>query len=298
MAEGVPQVEQGPPPALLFVLGDDGRLGGAGGQHGVAPGFAVAGDQGGALGLEPGEEVWVGDQAVLDHLGVAGQQLALRQGRERADVGQHQPRLVKGADQVLALAGVDPGLAADRAVDLRQKGRRHLDEVQAAQGQRGGQPGQVADHAAAEGDHDAAPVDLRVQQPLGQHLEMGEILGRLARRQDDRRAVPAGGREGVRQGRQVQPGDGLVRDHDQPAPGQDRGDPCRRLGQETLADQDLVGPRPQGDGQAFDPAHASASSAGMGSFAAVARPRSAARTRSTVTSGGPSKLSTIRSAVP
>ena len=45
------------------------------------------------------------------------------------DVGQHQARLVKGADQVLALGRVDPGLAADRTVDLRQQRRRDLHEA-------------------------------------------------------------------------------------------------------------------------------------------------------------------------
>ena len=52
---------------------------------------------------------------------VAGQQLAARQGGQRAGVGQHQARLVEGADQVLALAGVDAGLAAHRGVDLGQQ---------------------------------------------------------------------------------------------------------------------------------------------------------------------------------
>ena len=44
----------------------------------------------------------VADQAVFDDLGIAGAQLARRQGVEAGGVDQHQRRLVEGADQILA----------------------------------------------------------------------------------------------------------------------------------------------------------------------------------------------------
>ena len=47
---------------------------------------------------------------------------------------------------------VDADLAADRAVHLRQQRRRHLHDRDAAQVGGRGEPGDVADHAAAEGD--------------------------------------------------------------------------------------------------------------------------------------------------
>ena len=75
----------------------------------------------------------IADQPVFHHLGIAGQHLAPRQGVERRGVGQHQARLVEGADQVLAVRRVDAGLAADRGIDLGQQGGRDLDEVDAAQ---------------------------------------------------------------------------------------------------------------------------------------------------------------------
>ena len=47
-------------------------------------------------------------------IGPAGLDLTRRQGGQHVDVGQHQPRLVESADQVLAARGVDGGLAAHR----------------------------------------------------------------------------------------------------------------------------------------------------------------------------------------
>ena len=70
-------------------------------------------------------------------------------------------RLMEGADQVLAVRGVDRGLAADRGIDLRQQRGRHLHVVDAAAHGRGGKAGQIADHAAAERDHQVAAFDAR-----------------------------------------------------------------------------------------------------------------------------------------
>ena len=53
--------------------------------------------------LKPAEEGRIAEQAVLGGLHIAGAELALRQRRQQADVGQHQARLMEGADQVLAL---------------------------------------------------------------------------------------------------------------------------------------------------------------------------------------------------
>jgi hypothetical protein len=50
------------------------------------------------------------------------------------------------------MARVDPGLAAHRAVDLRQKRGRHLHEAHAPAQDRGGETHQIADHPAAERD--------------------------------------------------------------------------------------------------------------------------------------------------
>ncbi len=67
-------------------------LGADAGLDRVEPRRFVAGEQGGAIGLAPGEEVRIADQAVFDHLGIAGAQLARGQGGERRRVDQHQRR--------------------------------------------------------------------------------------------------------------------------------------------------------------------------------------------------------------
>ena len=101
----------------------------------------------------------VAEQPVLHHLGIAGAELALRQRVEQRGVGDHQDRLIERADQVLALAGVDRGLAADRGIDLRQQRGRNLHVIDAAAHHRRGKAREIADHAAAERDHEIAALD-------------------------------------------------------------------------------------------------------------------------------------------
>ena len=83
------------------------------------------------------EQRRIGDHAVLDHFVQAGAEFAARQGFEHDRIGDDQARRVKRADQVLAERVIDAGLAADRAVDLRQQRRRHVHDRHAAQIRRG-----------------------------------------------------------------------------------------------------------------------------------------------------------------
>ena len=61
-------------------------------------------------------------------------------------------------DHVLAERVVDPGLAADRRVDLSEQRRRDLDERHSALVDRRGKSRQVADDSAAERDHASSRV--------------------------------------------------------------------------------------------------------------------------------------------
>ena len=192
VAEGVAEVEERALALLGLVADDDRGLHLAGAADGVQARVRVAGGEGGGVRLEPGEEAGVAEQAVLRHLGVAGAEVAGRQRVEERGVGEHQPRLVEGADEVLALGRVDPGLAADRAVDLGEQRRRHLHEADAAAQDRGGEAGEVADDAAAEGEDEVVAVDLRGDQPLDGALEPGPALGGLAGRQHERRRLDPG----------------------------------------------------------------------------------------------------------
>ena len=157
--------------------------------------------------LEPGEERRVAEQPVLGHLGVAGAHLARRQRAQHVGVGQHEARLVEGADQVLALRRVDAGLAADGAVHLRQQRGRDLHEAHAAAQDGRGEAGEVADHAAAERDDEIAALEAQLEQALAQRLELAEALRRLAGRQDDRADVAA-----ARLQRRLERGEMMARD--------------------------------------------------------------------------------------
>ena len=193
MAEGVAEIQERALAGLALVDRDDSGLGGAALQHRLAPRIGIAGDELRPRLLQPFEEGAVADEPVFHHLGIAGEQLAPRQGGERVDIGQHQHRLMKGADQVLAVLAVDRGLAADRAVDLRQQRGRHLHVIEAAQQGRGGKAGEIADDAAAQRDERRAALDAERQHVLAQLREMREILGlprRAAGRSRDARSSP------------------------------------------------------------------------------------------------------------
>ena len=66
---------------------------------------------------------------------------------------------MKGTHQVLPGRQVDRDLAADAAVDLREQGGGHLDEIQSPQIGCGHETGQIADDPAPERQHDISPVE-------------------------------------------------------------------------------------------------------------------------------------------
>ena len=74
---------------------------------------------------------------------------ALGQRLQRFDVGHHEPRLMKAADQILAARGIDSGFSADGAIDLRDDGCGNLHVRDAAEVNRRDETGEVAHDAAA-----------------------------------------------------------------------------------------------------------------------------------------------------
>jgi hypothetical protein len=87
---------------------------------------------------------------------------------------------VEGADEVLALREVDGGLAPDGGVDLAEQRRRDLQDGDAPVPGGGGEPGEVADHAAAEADDEVLAGERRLGARLPQLAEHAGGLGRLA----------------------------------------------------------------------------------------------------------------------
>jgi hypothetical protein len=87
---------------------------------------------------------------------------------------------VECADQILAGCRVDPGLAADRAVDLREEGGGDLDVAAAPLQDCRGEAGQVAHHAAAKGDEMVLAPEFEGEQPIGKRGGARPALGALA----------------------------------------------------------------------------------------------------------------------
>ena len=211
MAERVAEIEQRALAVLALVAGDDRGLGAAGGRNRMLARRA-AGEDVGVVGFEPGEKGFVAEHAIFRDFGISGAELARRQRVERRRIGDHQHRLMKRAEQVLALRRVDAGLAADRRIHLRQKRGRHLHEIDPAAQHRSGKAREIADHAAAERDHQIVALDLRRDQRLGDLLEPGIGLRPLTFVDDDMGCRDAG--RGQRSLRLLQPvlGDGAVGD--------------------------------------------------------------------------------------
>ena len=92
-------------------------------------------------------------QADLDDLGQAGDVVVARQRLQRRQVAQDTGRRVEGADEVLARAGVDAGLAAHGRVDHGEQRRRDVHDGHAAQPGRRDEAGQVGGRSTADG-HD------------------------------------------------------------------------------------------------------------------------------------------------
>ncbi|MCY1546275.1 hypothetical protein D9M68_822640 [compost metagenome] len=129
------------------------------------------------LFLKPEEELFIVDQAVLDHFGIAGGELTGAEGVERRKIGQHQFGLVEGANEVLAMGRIDAGLAADRAIDLRQKRGRHLHEIHATPSNGGGKAGEIANDTATERNHQIAALQPRRQNAFHSLPEQGPGFG-------------------------------------------------------------------------------------------------------------------------
>ena len=144
-------------------------------------------------------------------------------------------------DQVLAVGRVDPGLAADGTVDLRQKRRRHLHEAHAAAQDGSGKSGDVADHPTAQRHDEVAALHPAVQKPVQAPLQLPPALRRFAGRQGQcRRRDPVGVQRRL-QRRQVEGGDPLLGDDRDARPVQQRRDLGAGPVQKPGPDPHLVG---------------------------------------------------------
>ena len=123
------------------------------------------------LRLQRIEHGCIGDEPGLDHLGHPGGEFARRQRSEEPQIGHHHPRLVKGADQVLAGGNIHPGLPAHRSVHHGQKGGRASGVRDPAQVDGGDKTSMVAGGAAPDSHESSAPIIAVAGQPIAGALD-------------------------------------------------------------------------------------------------------------------------------
>ena len=126
------------------------------------------------------EELGRADDACLDGLLEAGAEFACGKGGEGVRIRQDGERVVKAADEVLAGAEVDAGLAADGGVDLGEQRRWELHVVDAAHVDGGEKAGDVPDDAAAERKQEGVAVGACGGELAGESFKRGETLVGLA----------------------------------------------------------------------------------------------------------------------
>ena len=131
----------------------------------------VTGQQRIQVGRDPVQKAQVCYRAILDDLGQAGAEFALRQGAQHLQVAHHQLRLVEGAYHVLAQRVVDAGLATDRRIDLRQQRGGQLHKRHAAHETGRGKAGHVADHPATERKQHRLTVASLAQQGVKNQVQ-------------------------------------------------------------------------------------------------------------------------------
>src|SRR5271166_1842980 len=120
---------------------------------------------------------------------------------------------MKGANQVLPMARIDPRLAADAGVDLREKRGRNLDQSHAPSQSRSAKPREVADYAAAERNDDVSTFDSRLDQRVGNASEFSIALRGLAGRANDRSRAQARLTQAFGQPLKIERGDAGVGHH-------------------------------------------------------------------------------------
>ncbi len=173
MAEGVAEIEQCALAGLALVARHDRGLGAAGGRNRMFARRAAGRRCRHGWPRARLKKGLVAEHAIFGDFRIAGAELARRQRIEHRSIGDHQNRLMKRAEQVLALRRIDAGLAADRRIHLRQQRGRHLHEIHAAAQDRRREAGEIADHAAAERNDEIVALDLRRDQRLANFFEPG-----------------------------------------------------------------------------------------------------------------------------
>ncbi len=123
----------------------------------------------------------------------------------------------------------------------------NLREGDAALEYPGGETGEVADHPAAQRDHQALAVDFHVEQRAAQPFQPGEAFADLARRHDDGAGIDTGLPQGLQKAGKVDLGDMAV-GHNRHHPLGKRLQQGAGARQRTGRDMNVVGAPAEADG--------------------------------------------------
>ena len=99
---------------------------------------------------------FVGNHAMLNHLGVAFGDPIVRKRPQQIRIAVHCRRLPECAGEILTLRKVDARFPADRRIDRGQERRRDLKKTDPAQVNRRGKASQIARDAAAKRQNEIA----------------------------------------------------------------------------------------------------------------------------------------------
>ncbi len=113
---------------------------------------------------------------VFRDLGIARAKFPFRQRVEQRRIRNDQNRLMERADEILTLARIDSGLAADGRIDLRQQRGRHLHKVETAPRACSRKPCKIADHAATKRHDEIVAFDTRGDDRLANFFKCRVVL--------------------------------------------------------------------------------------------------------------------------
>ena len=123
-----------------------------------------------------------------------------RQGMEGIRVHQHQPGLMEHPHLVFAAPQVHGGLAPDGRIHLGQGGGGAVDKIDAPHIAPGGEPRQIPDHPAAQGQYPVLAGKSQRQHSGEQGLKGGQAFASLPLGQGDQMALGALGQGRLHQG--------------------------------------------------------------------------------------------------
>lgn len=163
MPECMAEIEQGPAAAFALILFDDLCLGPAAMRHGGNDGLRVRLSTAELFSSSQAKNP-ASPRSPYFTISAYPALISASAGWQGNRYRPAPPGLVKGADQILAGAGIDAGLAANGTVDLGKQGCWQLDEIHPSQEAGRGKPHKITNDAAAQRHQHGLAVQAQPEQ--------------------------------------------------------------------------------------------------------------------------------------